>query len=205
MLWIIIVALVILLDQISKYIVVNNIEVDETIQVIDKFFYLTHYKNPGAAWGIFKNGTLFFIIAIPVIAIAVLIFMIKNKQYFLRLSLSIILGGAIGNYIDRLFEGKVTDFLLFYIGSYPFPIFNVADIAITCGTILLAIYLLFIYKEPKKDITSEENQETVADKKVSDNEVIEKTVLHTELGKNENINVAKDSNYSIQGDSDNDK
>jgi signal peptidase II len=76
--------------------------------------------------------------------------MIKYDNRFLRFALSLILGGAIGNYIDRVIEGKVTDFLLFYIGSYPFPIFNAADMAVTCGTILLAIYMLFIYKEPPK-------------------------------------------------------
>jgi signal peptidase II len=163
MLWIIVVALVVLLDQVSKYIIIKNVEINEMIQVINKFFYITHYKNPGAAWGMLKNGTLLFLIVIPVIAIVLLFVMMKNKHSFLRFSLSLVLGGAIGNYIDRIVIGRVTDFLLFYIGSYPFPIFNVADIAITCGTILLAIYLLFIYKEPKstepdKDITSEENR-----------------------------------------------
>lgn len=150
MLWIFISILVVAIDQISKYIVVENIAPDEMIPVIDKFFYLTLHKNPGAAWGILQNSQKAFLVVIPVISICILYFMAKNNNRFLRVSLALILGGAAGNYIDRLFEGKVTDFLLFYIGSYPFPIFNAADVAITCGTALLAVYMLFIYKEPPK-------------------------------------------------------
>ena len=150
MLWIIVSVIVVVLDQVTKYFVEKNISTDEMIPVIDKFFYLTLHKNPGAAWGILQNSRLLFLIIIPVISVVVVYFMAKNKGKFLRFSLALILGGAAGNYIDRLFEGKVTDFLLFYIGSYPFPIFNVADIAVTCGTFLLAIYMLFIYKEPPK-------------------------------------------------------
>ncbi|HEX2945759.1 MAG TPA: signal peptidase II [Clostridia bacterium] len=147
MIWILISVLVIILDRISKYIVVKNIEPGQMIPVVDKFFYLTLHKNPGAAWGILQNGRIFFLALTPVIAAIIIYIMVKNKSGFLRLSLSLILGGALGNYIDRLFEGKVTDFLFFYIGSYEFPIFNAADIAVTCGTILLAIYVIFIYKE----------------------------------------------------------
>lgn len=147
MIWILISILVIAIDRISKYVVVNNIETGEMIPVADKFFYLTLHKNPGAAWGILQNGRLFFLILIPVIAAVIVYVMIKFKHKLLRFSLALILGGAFGNYIDRLLEGKVTDFLLFYIGTYEFPIFNAADIAVTCGTILLAVYVIFIYKE----------------------------------------------------------
>ncbi len=147
MIWVLISVLVIIIDRISKYVVVSNIETGEMIPVVDKFFYLTLHKNPGAAWGILQNGRLFFLILIPVIAAFIIYIMIKNKHALMRFSLALILGGAIGNYIDRLFEGKVTDFLLFYIGKYEFPIFNAADIAVTFGTILLAVYVIFIYKE----------------------------------------------------------
>lgn len=150
MLWIIVSLLIIVIDQVSKYIIVQNVAPGEMIPVIDRFFYLTLHKNPGAAWGILQNSQMLFLVIIPIISIVVLYFMAKNNNRFLRFSLAFILGGAAGNYIDRLFEGKVTDFLLFYIGSYPFPIFNAADMAITFGTILLAIYMLFIYKEPPK-------------------------------------------------------
>lgn len=147
MIWILISIIVVVIDRITKNMVVNSIEPGEMIPVADKFFYLTLHKNPGAAWGILQNGKMFFLVLIPVISAIIIYMMVKNKNSFLRLSLALILGGAFGNYIDRLLEGKVTDFLLFYIGSYAFPIFNAADIAVTCGTILLAIYVIFIYKE----------------------------------------------------------
>jgi len=150
MLWLIITVIVVIIDQLTKYIIVKTIPFGESIPVIDRFFYLTLHKNPGAAWGILQNSRVMFLIMIPVISLVIVFFLIRKNNSFLRLSLAIILGGAIGNYIDRIFEGQVTDFLQFYIGTYPFPIFNVADIAITCGTFLLAIYILFIYKEPTK-------------------------------------------------------
>jgi signal peptidase II len=159
MLWIIIAIVIVVIDQIAKYHVVANIQTDQMIPVIDKFFYLTLHRNSGGAWSIMEDSRTVFLIVIPIISAVVIYFMIKNKSPFLRFSLSMVLGGAIGNYIDRLLVGKVTDYLLFYIGSYAFPIFNAADMAITGGTILLAIYLLFIYKEPpKKDQNELKNE-----------------------------------------------
>lgn len=159
MLWIIITILVVVIDQATKHIVVSNIGPSEMIPVIDRFFYLTLHRNPGGAWGIFKDSSVLFLVLVPVIAVFLVVAIIRNRDRFLRAVLGLILGGAIGNYIDRLAEGKVIDFLLFYIGSYPFPVFNAADIAVTCGTILLAVYVLFIYKEPKKEEREEERNE----------------------------------------------
>ncbi|NLH97434.1 MAG: signal peptidase II [Clostridiaceae bacterium] len=159
MLWIIITILVVVIDQATKRIVVSNIGPSEMIPVIDRFFYLTLHRNPGGAWGIFKDSSVLFLVLVPVIAVFLVVAIIRNRDRFLRAVLGLILGGAIGNYIDRLAEGKVIDFLLFYIGSYPFPVFNAADIAVTCGTILLAVYVLFIYKEPKKEEREEERNE----------------------------------------------
>lgn len=134
MLWIILSVIIVILDQLTKYIVVQNIDIGEKIPVIDQFFYLTLHMNPGAAWGVLQNGRIFFLITVPIISIFVVYYMFKNESKFLRFSLALILAGAVGNYIDRVFAGEVTDFLLFYIGTYPFPIFNVADMAVTCGT-----------------------------------------------------------------------
>ncbi|NMA33183.1 MAG: signal peptidase II [Clostridiaceae bacterium] len=160
MLWLIIAILVVIADQITKYIVVKNISPSEMIPVIDNFFYLTLHRNQGGAWGIFQNSRMLFLVLIPVISGFVLYSIIRSRDKFLRAFLGLILGGAIGNYIDRLAGGKVIDFMLFYIGSYPFPVFNAADIAVTCGTILLAVYVLFIYKEPNKaDQDVESNEE----------------------------------------------
>lgn len=166
MLWIILSVIIVVLDQITKYIVVQKIDIDEMIPVIDKFFYLTLHMNPGAAWGILQNGRLFFLFIVPIISAFIIYYMIKNKNKFLRFTLALVLAGAVGNYIDRILFGEVRDFLLFYIGSYPFPIFNVADIAVTCGTIALAVYVLFIYKEPeKKDKKELQEQEEIEDAK----------------------------------------
>jgi len=159
MLWIIITILVIAIDQITKYIVVRNIEPTEMIPVIDRFFYLTLHRNPGGAWGIFQNSGVMFLVLIPVISAFLVYTIIRNNDRSLRAILGLILGGAIGNYIDRVAEGKVIDFLLFYIGPYPFPVFNAADIAVTCGTVMLAVYILFIYKEPKTANQEEEKNE----------------------------------------------
>jgi signal peptidase II len=152
MLWMIIAAIIIAIDQVSKFIIVSNIEYGKMVPVIDKFFYITYYINKGAAWGILQNGRVIFIIFTPVIAALLIYFIFKSENKLLKLSLAFILGGAIGNLIDRILSGGATDFLLFYIGTYPFPIFNAADMSVVFGTILLAIYLIFIYKEPEKKI-----------------------------------------------------
>ena len=162
MLWIILSVIIVILDQVTKQVVVQNIGIGEMIPVIDKFFYLTLHMNPGAAWGMLQNGRIFFLIIVPIISAFIIYYMIKNKSKFLRFTLALILAGAIGNYIDRIYIGEVRDFLLFYIGTYPFPIFNVADISVTCGTIAMAIYVLFIYKEPEKK-GQEEEQEKIKD------------------------------------------
>lgn len=151
MIWIVIVILIILLDQITKLIVVRNIAFDSSITVIDRFFYLTYWQNKGAAWGILQNGRLFFIALTIVISAVLAYFIFKINNKILRTSLSFILGGAIGNLIDRMLRGSVVDFLHFYLGSYSYPVFNVADSFVVVGTIILSYYLLFIYKESPKE------------------------------------------------------
>lgn len=148
MIWILIIIFVVLLDQFTKYMVINNIELGNSIKVIEKFFYLVHWRNKGAAWGIMQNGTLFFIIVTVIVSIFLAVYMYKNDNKVLRLAVSMILGGAMGNLIDRVLRPEgVVDFLNFYIFSYNFPAFNVADSFITVGTAILAIYIFFIYKE----------------------------------------------------------
>ena len=90
------------------------------------------------------------VIIITVIA-AVMARMVLQKHPLARLSLSLLMGGAVGNMIDRLFQGYVVDFLNFYPFGYDFPIFNTADICITVGVALLLVYIIFVYKEPPKD------------------------------------------------------
>ncbi|GAE89117.1 signal peptidase II [Acetivibrio straminisolvens] len=151
MLFLILIAGFVAIDQLTKYIVISNIEFGDKISVINNFFYLTHWRNTGAAWGIMQNGRY---ILVPVtIALSALLayFIFKNRNKFYRFSLSMILGGALGNLIDRIFRPEgVVDFLDFQFGSYHFPVFNAADTFVVVGTILLAYYTLFIYKEHKE-------------------------------------------------------
>ncbi len=150
MIWAIIVILIVALDQATKFIIVKNIDMGEAIEIIRDFFYITYIRNKGAAWSMFQNGRYFFIVLTILASIVIIYLLLKSKNGIFSLSLSFILGGAVGNLIDRIAEGAVVDFLQFYFWSYMFPVFNVADIFITIGTILLAYYLIFIYKEPTK-------------------------------------------------------
>lgn len=150
MLYFIISLSIIAADQITKYIVIKLVAYQSMIPVVESFFYITNIRNSGAAWGLFPNGRLFLILITLSIAIFIIYFIIKSDIKFLNLSLGIILGGAVGNLIDRALYGSVVDFLDFYIGSYHFPTFNIADSFVVIGTALLAYYLIFVYKD--KDI-----------------------------------------------------
>ncbi len=147
MIWVFIVLVAFLLDRLSKIWVMNTL-VGNPITVIEDFFYLRHLENKGAAFSIFHGKTFFLVLLSLIVSIVLIYFMIKFKDKFLRVSISVVLGGAIGNLYDRLFnDGSVIDFLEFHFGSYVFPTFNVADIFVVCGTILLGVYILFFYKE----------------------------------------------------------
>jgi len=149
MLWFVMIALLVIVDQLTKLYVRNNLLLFEQNVVIDDFFYITHVENTGAAFGILKNARL-FLISLTIIAAAVLIYlMIKNHSKMMRLSIAFILAGAFGNLIDRVFRGKVTDFLDFDVWIWKdYPVFNIADVCVNIGATLLFIYLIFIYKEP---------------------------------------------------------
>ena len=141
---IILTILVILVDFFSKYIVSKLMTVNETINLIDNFFRITYVKNTGAAFSMFSNNTILVII-ISVVVIGFLLFYIyKNKgnNKLENVSYAFILGGAIGNLIDRLVYGYVIDFLDFEILSYNAPIFNLADTFIVIGVILFLINTL---------------------------------------------------------------
>lgn len=153
MIWFIVVILAFGLDQISKRVVESKVNYGEFNPVIDNFFYISHHRNTGAAWSFLSEyswSRYVFISLTIVVSIIMIYLMIKSTNKFLSLTLSLIIGGAFGNLIDRILKGYVTDFFEFHFGSYQFPIFNVADMCVVIGTILLAIYLLFIYKEPRK-------------------------------------------------------
>lgn len=129
------------IDQISKLLVVNLLTKTDSITIIKNFFYLTYINNDGAAFSILV-GKRIFLILIAVLVIVMLIRYIKknNIQNKLELvSLALIIGGSLGNLMDRVIRGYVIDFLDFKIFNYNFPIFNLADTFIVIGVFLLLL------------------------------------------------------------------
>jgi len=141
-------ALIFLVDQASKYLILRNLSLGEAwnpIPFLRPFVTLTHVTNTGAAFGMFRDhGTLFAIVAIlVVVGIVVFYRYLPTNQVWLRVSLGLQLGGALGNLLDRVRLGSVIDFIDFKI----WPVFNLADTAIVVGVAILAFYLLFTEQE----------------------------------------------------------
>ncbi|PKK91472.1 MAG: signal peptidase II [Candidatus Wallbacteria bacterium HGW-Wallbacteria-1] len=133
-------------DQYTKYLAVKRIAYGSTIEIVPNFFNLTYVKNYGAAFGLFQNQLAIFVV-VAVVAISVIVvysFMISEKEYLLQFGLSMLLGGAIGNFIDRLKLGYVIDFLNLHYYRHHWPVFNVADIAIDLGVAFILIKFLFL-------------------------------------------------------------
>lgn len=149
--WSTFIVLLIVFDQLTKFLIVKSLEVGESVKVISNVIYITSHRNQGAAWGILQGKMwLFYIVTVVVLVILFMFF--KNEGYgqpVIQLGLSLLIAGSIGNFIDRLFRGEVVDFIDTYIFGYNFPIFNVADAALTIGVIVLIIVILFEGKEEK--------------------------------------------------------
>jgi signal peptidase II len=143
---------IILLDQFSKWLIVQNLKIGESLLVIENFFYITSHRNQGAAWGILQGKMLFFYIITTVVVAFVIVYLQKygREQPLLGTSLGFILGGAIGNFIDRLFRKEVVDFFDIYIFSYDYPIFNVADMALVIGVGLMLLQTFMDSKKQKE-------------------------------------------------------
>ncbi len=141
--------LLIAIDQITKAIISSKIAYAvEEIVVIENFFDIVHWHNTGAAWGIFSDKT-WILTVFTVISVCFVLFCYAcAKPAFLKLSLGLIVAGAVGNLIDRIRLGYVIDFLSFdNLFGYSFPAFNVADICITSGAIGIIIYIIFMVKK----------------------------------------------------------
>lgn len=135
MVWIVIAA-VIILDQLSKYMVANESIPDMVI--IRNFFHITYVKNTGMAWSLLSGQTGLLALISAVAIGYMLYYLLKNKPDKLTsFALALMIGGAAGNLIDRLFLSYVRDFLNFYIFGYDFPVFNIADAALCIGVFLL--------------------------------------------------------------------
>lgn len=158
-LYLILVILLAALDQLTKLAVLKWIQPLNTLPLWKEVFHLTYCENRGAAFGILQNRFgLFFIITV-VVLIAVTVFMIKKRpaSRCLTVSLALLVGGALGNFIDRLLRGFVIDFLDFRL--IHFPIFNAADCFVVCGAVLLALYVIFLDKpQEAKDEANESDK-----------------------------------------------
>ncbi|MFH1540849.1 MAG: signal peptidase II [Elusimicrobiota bacterium] len=145
---IIIIIIVLILDQLTKFIIIKKFYLGESVAVLKNIFHITYITNTGAAFGIFQGyGKVLLIFSIvAIILISVLIFTRKNIFHISQVSFSLILGGAIGNLSDRIFRGEIVDFLDFRI----WPVFNIADSAITVGMTILFIYS-FLPRSKEKD------------------------------------------------------
>ena len=148
---------VVAVDRLAKLAVERQIPLHDGIQIIPGFFRLTHLENRGAAFGLFADSpsrwTVAALVLFSLMALVVVSMLLwKNSQTVSTtgIGLSFILGGAIGNLWDRLTAGHVTDFLLFYVGQYQWPAFNVADSAIVIGAGLL-VYEIVFTKAPARE------------------------------------------------------
>ena len=185
----IVIAAIIVLDLITKALVAKFMQLGSSITLIPNFLYFTYALNEAAAFGglfglekvLSPLALRIILLVITTIAIGVfcyLMYRFKDRHKLMRISLALILAGAIGNYIDRLFLGKVRDFIHFVyfgldlplIGS-EFAIFNVADAALTVGVVIFVVYFIFFFKDPKpKKSAIFQNSEQVSDDAVETEE-----------------------------------
>jgi signal peptidase II len=140
--WLTLAAVIVVVDQITKYIIVQKLALHQVIPITE-FFNIVYVRNPGAAFSLFADAggwQRFFFIGVAIVASVWVVWLLRRypQQKLFCLALGLILGGAIGNLIDRILYGYVVDFVqVHYYTGYYFPAFNVADSAITCGAALL--------------------------------------------------------------------
>jgi signal peptidase II len=142
---------VIALDQITKQLVVRHLDWYDVVPVVPHF-NLVHMKNTGAAFSMLSNAPpAFFVILGSAVSLGILWWLRRNPsgQTLLAAALSLVMGGALGNVIDRVTRGHVVDFIDFYVGSWHFAAFNVADIAISIGTGLLILDMYFDWRRTR--------------------------------------------------------
>jgi signal peptidase II len=147
-------AVVLILDQATKWYIRHTVSLYESIAVIDSIFHITYVRNSGGAFGLLAGSNqalrLPFFLLVSVIAVGVLLFFVRRVEpghRWLLFALGAILGGALGNLVDRMASGAVTDFLDFHWHGYHWPAFNVADSCITTGMVILLLYSLLVHDE----------------------------------------------------------
>lgn len=130
---------VLMLDQWTKWLVVKKMELYESVTLIHNFLSITSFRNKGAAWGILQNQMMFFYIVTVIVIIGIIYYLHRyvKDNHLQGIAIAFILGGALGNFIDRLFRKEVVDFIDVMIFSYDYPIFNVADSFLVIGVGLI--------------------------------------------------------------------
>lgn len=171
LIWVaVIVAFVFIADQLSKYWAVMRLKNARPITIIEDVFYFSYGENTGIAFGMFQNHGGWLHVVTP-LAFAILIYLIY-KQFAestmdatYRLIFGLLIGGALGNIIDRIRMGYVVDFIDVFFGTYNFPTFNLADSALTCGQALLVVKILFwdTHQQTETDVLIPPNAETQDD------------------------------------------
>ena len=149
--------IVILLDQVTKWFVVKNMQLGEEIIIIEPYLSFLSHRNRGAAWGMLEGQMWLFYIVTVVVAAGIIYYFHKEAQghRLFGISLMLLLGGAIGNFIDRLISGEVVDFIsvLIPVINYDFPIFNIADAALSIGVVTLIIHIIMDEKKNKEKVS----------------------------------------------------
>ena len=149
LIWTIIAILIVALDQLAKYLVLTKIDPMEVIHVIPGLFDFVYVKNTGAAFSILSESTWLLSIISVLFCVGVIGYWFYKKpdHILMKISLTLLFAGAFGNAIDRIARGYVIDFIETVF--IDFPLFNVADIAISCGAVIMAIYIIFFDKDEK--------------------------------------------------------
>ncbi len=138
--------IVLVLDQITKFFAVNSLRGNAPIVIIDNFLQFNYVENYGAAFGILQNKKIFFIVMTTIVVIGIIVYIKTNTNLttIMKITLAMIIGGAIGNFIDRVRLGYVVDFIdVKFWGLYDFPVFNIADSSIVIATILICYLVIF--------------------------------------------------------------
>ncbi|MEF2964650.1 signal peptidase II [Paenibacillus sp. M1] len=164
MIYFVIALILFLIDQGTKYLIATGLTIGEQIPVIGNFFLITSHRNTGAAFSILEGQRWFFIVVTTVVVIGIVWYLLKIKSganKLLPTALSLVLGGAVGNFLDRALTGEVVDFLQFNFGSYTFPIFNVADSCIVVGVALIVLDSLLEIRREKRQPSESKQEEQV--------------------------------------------
>ncbi|WP_220129397.1 signal peptidase II [Thermaerobacillus caldiproteolyticus] len=145
--------IVIAIDQFAKWLVVKYMQLGESITIIPNVLYITSHRNRGAAWGILQGQFWLFYIITIVVVIGLIIYIqrLPRGERLFGIALGLMLGGAVGNFIDRLVRKEVVDFIHTYIFTYSFPVFNFADSALCIGVALVFLQTFFAGTKEKEN------------------------------------------------------